>query len=90
MIFGRVEKRLDQKDIVNFKFYDVIAWLTTIVIHILPIISRSKGNQTMKFGQLTEYNMNDIFLQKSYTECGRETSPRTFFENLILFISIDQ
>ena len=25
----------------------------TIAIHILPNISRSKGNQTMKFGQLT-------------------------------------
>ena len=26
-----------------------------IVIHILSNISRSKGNQTMKFGQLIEY-----------------------------------
>ena len=75
---------------VNFKFYDITAWLTTIVIHILPIISRSKGNQTMNFGQLIEYNMNDIFLQKSYTECGRETSPRPFFEKLILSISLVQ
>ena len=33
----------------------------TVVIHILPNISRSKGNQTMKFGQLLEYNM--IFLK---------------------------
>ena len=56
----------------------------------LPIISRSKGNQTMKFGQLIEYDMNDIFPQKSYTECGRETSPRPFFEKLILFVSLDQ
>ena len=28
-----------------------------ITIHILPNISRSKGNQIMKFGQLKEYNM---------------------------------
>ena len=28
----------------------------TITIHIMPNISRSKGNQTMKFGQLVEYN----------------------------------
>ena len=34
-------------------------------------ISRSKGNQTMKFGQLMEYNMRSIFLEKSYTKCGR-------------------
>ena len=37
----------------------------TIAIHILPNISRSKGNQTMKFGQLTEFNMKNIFLKKS-------------------------
>ena len=36
----------------------------TIAIHVLPNISRSKGNQTMKFGQLTEYNMRIIFLEK--------------------------
>ena len=29
----------------------------TIVMHILPNISRSKGNQTIKFGQLIEYNI---------------------------------
>ena len=28
----------------------------------------------MKFGQLIEYNMRNIFLQKSYTKCGGETS----------------
>ena len=27
-LFGDVEKRLDKKDKVNFKFYDVTAWLT--------------------------------------------------------------
>ena len=34
----------------------------TITIHILRNISRIKGNQTMKFGQLIEYNMTNIFL----------------------------
>ena len=48
-LFGRVAKWLDKKDYVNFKFYDVTAWL--------PNISRSKGNQTMKFGQLIESTM---------------------------------
>ena len=37
----------------------------TIAIHILPNISRSRGNQTMKFGQLAEYNMRNIFLERS-------------------------
>ena len=30
---------------------------------ILPNISQSRGSQTMKFGQLTEYNKTNIFLQ---------------------------
>ena len=34
----------------------------TIAIHILPNISRSKDNQTMKFGQLPEYNKRKNFL----------------------------
>ena len=38
--------------------------LQTILIHIWPNISQSKGNQTMKSGQLLEYNKTDIFLQK--------------------------
>ena len=49
-----------------------------ITIQIFPSISRSKGNQAMKFGQLIEYNMTNIFLEKSYTKCGGETIPRTF------------
>ena len=62
----------------------------TIVIHILPNIWRSKGNQTMKFGQLIECNLRNIFLEKSYTKCDRETSPRPFSEKLKLNISLDQ
>ena len=38
--------------------------LQAIAIHVFPTISRSKGNQTMKFGQLIEYNKRNIFLQK--------------------------
>ena len=62
----------------------------TIAIHILPNISQSKDNETMKFGQLIEYNMRNIFLEKSYTKCGGETSPRPFSEKLKLSISLDQ
>ena len=35
----------------------------TIAIHILTNISRSKGNQTMKLGQLIEYNKRNIILK---------------------------
>ena len=40
----------------------------TIAINILPKISRCKSNQTIKFGQLIECNIRNIFLEKSYTE----------------------
>ena len=33
---------------------------------------KSKGNQPMKFGQLIEYNMRNIFLKKSYKKCSGE------------------
>ena len=56
----------------------------------LPNISRSKGNQTLKFGQLTEYSMRNIFLEKSCTEYEKETSSRPFSEKLKLSISLGQ
>ena len=31
-------------------------------------ISKSKDNQAMKFGQLMEYNMTNIFLKKNHTQ----------------------
>ena len=34
----------------------------TISIHILPNISRSKGNQTMKHGHVIEYYIENNFL----------------------------
>ena len=49
-------------------------------MHILHNMSRSKGNHVMQFGQLIEYNMRNI-LEKSYTKCGEETSPRPFSGN---------
>ena len=49
-------------------------------MQILTNISRSKGNQAMKFGPLREYNMRNIFVEKPYTKCGGETIPRRFFK----------
>ena len=62
----------------------------TIAIHILPNISRSRGNQAMKFGQLIEYNMRNIFVEKSYTKCAGETIPRPLSKKSKLSISLDQ
>ena len=44
----------------------------------------------MKFGQFIECNIRNIFLEKSYTKCRGETSPRLFPEKLKLSISLDQ
>ena len=38
--------------------------LQTIAMRILLNISQSKGNQTMKLGQLIQYNKRHIFIQK--------------------------
>ena len=50
-----------------------------ITIYILSNISRSKGNQIMKIGQLKEYNMTNNFLVKSYKKCDEEISSRPFY-----------
>ena len=62
----------------------------TITIHILPNISRSKGNQRIKFRQLIEYNMRKFFIENSYTKCCGETSPRNFSKKTKLSISLSQ
>ena len=54
----------------------------TIAIHILPNISRSKGNQTTKFGQSIEYLLTNIFLEKSYKKYGGETISRKFYKKI--------
>ena len=36
-----------------------------MTLKILTNISRSKGNQAMKFSQLVEYDMRNIFLEKT-------------------------
>ena len=53
-------------------------------------ISRSKGNQAMKFGQLIECNRRNNFLEQLRTKCGVEASPRSFSEKPKLHMSLDQ
>ena len=62
----------------------------TTAINILANIPRSKGNQTMKFGQLIECNMITIFLEKSFSKYGGETISRPFSKKSKLNISLDQ
>ena len=49
-------------------------------MYMLINISRSKGNQTIKLGQLTEYNVRIIFLEKSYTKCDAKLVPHPFLK----------
>ena len=84
------ENSLIRKKRLISKFMTSQVGKQTIAIYILPNISRSKGNQTMKSGQLIKYNMRKIFLQNSYTKCGVETIPRRFSKKLNLNISLDE
>ena len=45
---------LYNKGNVNFRIYGVIYWETNDY--------KKKGNQTLKFGQVTEYNVRNVFL----------------------------
>ena len=61
-----------------------------IVIHIFPNISRSKGNQTIKFGQLIECNMRNLFLEKIKHKMWWRNQSETLSEKLKLGVSLDQ
>ena len=51
---------------------------------------RNTGNQEIKFGQLIEYNMRNIFLTKTNTKDGGKTIPRHFSKKSKLSISLYQ
>ena len=44
----------------------------------------------MKFSQLIEYNMRNIFAEKPYTKYRGETIPRPFSKKSKFSISLDQ
>ena len=44
----------------------------------------------MKFGQLIEFNMRNIFVEKLYTKCAGETIPRPLSKKPTFSISLDQ
>ena len=57
--------------------------------YLLSNILKINGNHIINFDQLIEYNMANIFLDKSYTRCGGETIPRPFSKKSKLSISLD-
>ena len=87
-IFGHEVKRLYEKDRVNFRLYDIKAWLTNNGNKY--DIDNGNKYETMTFAQLVECNMRKNFLEKSYQTCGGESSPRLFSEKLKLSTSFNQ
>ena len=68
------------------KFMTSQAGQQTIAIRILPNISRSKGNQAMKFGQLIKYSTRNIFLENhAEKELGRQVQGISWFFKKVLF-----
>ena len=65
-----VEKRLDKKAKVNFKTMTSQTGWQTATINILPDISKTDGTQAIKFGQLVEYNVSNIFYEKVCRKWG--------------------
>ena len=49
-------------------------------MHMLSIVSRTEGNQAVKFGQLRQNNISNIFLEKAYTEYCEKTIPDPFLK----------
>ena len=72
-LFACVEKCFDKKAMVNFNIYDVTDWTANKYNTHLPIISRSKGNQTTTFGQLIEYNFSR----------NRSSHPKAFCDKVV-------
>ena len=67
-LFGHVAKHLDDKDKVNFKFY------TCKTIEV-------KANQRMKFVQLIEFKMRNIFCWKIRHNIWQKLVPYPFQKN---------
>ena len=57
-------------------------------MHMLTNISRDQGNQAMKYGQLMEYDMRNIFLEKSFTQSGGDTIPGPFSKKSKLSVTL--
>ena len=52
-------------------------------------MSRSKGNQAIKFRHLIEYNMRNIIAEKSFTNMVEKLFPDPFSKKSKLSISLD-
>ena len=54
-----------------------------------PIAQEVKATRQWKFDQLVEYNMSNIFVEKSYAKYAEEIMPRSLSKKSKLSISLD-
>ena len=73
---GEAEKEIDQKDNVNLRIYDI----ATREANNYNTLG-SKDNQTMKFGQLIEYNIEIFFLKNHTQNVGEKLFQALFLKN---------
>ena len=78
------KKSLHREIVLISKFMSSEPRKQAIAIQILSNISRSKGNQALKFGQLIDYNMRNIYLKKSYTKMWQRNYSQTLLYSLHL------
>ena len=67
-LFYSCRKMAHKKAKFNFKIYDVINREMSNYNHVLSDISRCKGNQKMKYGQLIGYSDIDIFFSRNHIQ----------------------
>ena len=60
-----IQNGLITKNKVNFKRMTLQPLKQKMAIHVLPDISRNKGNQTIRFGQLIKYKTRNNFLENN-------------------------
>ena len=65
----------------NLKFVTSQPEKQTLAIHTVPNISRSKGNQTLKFGQLIEHNIRINFLEYHTQNMVAKLFPEPFLRS---------
>ena len=83
-LFGHVEEGLIRKPRLISKFMTSHNGQSITAMYIKSNLSRSEGSQTMQFGRLTEYNLRNIFLEKSYTMITSLDQQSETFQSLFL------
>ena len=80
--FSYVGKRIDQKTKVNFKIYDVTNGNSNNYNKCIARYLKSKGNQTMKFGQLIEAVVRRCSIKKVLLKISKNSQEKHLCQSL--------